>query len=122
MQRQTRQRQAIRDAFTTAGRPLSPAEVQSLASPRTRRIGMATVYRSIRAMIESGELIEVDLPGEPSRYESAGKVHHHHFHCRTCKRVYEVEGCPEDLRALVPRGFSLEDHEVVLYGVCAACK
>ncbi|MCC6427663.1 MAG: transcriptional repressor [Phycisphaerales bacterium] len=122
MERQTRQRQAIREAFTTAGRPLSPSEILTLAKPRARGLGMATVYRSIRAMVEAGELVEVELPGEPPRYEIAGKHHHHHFHCRTCKKVYEVEGCPPDLGILVPRGFALEDHEVILYGRCASCQ
>ncbi len=122
MERQTRQRQAIRDALHHAGRPLSPAEVHALARPSVRGLGMATVYRSIKALVDAGELVTVELPGEPARYESAGKHHHHHFHCRTCKKVYEVEGCPDDIESLVPRGFALEHHEVVLYGRCAACR
>jgi Fur family ferric uptake transcriptional regulator len=82
---------------------------------------MATVYRSVKSLVESGEVVAVELPGEPARYEAAGKHHHHHFHCRTCKKVYEVEGCPGELDALVPKGFELESHELVLYGRCLAC-
>lgn len=122
MERQTRQRKAIRDALQDAGRPLSPTEILTLAKPRVRGLGMATVYRSIRSLVEAGELVSVELPGEPARYESAGKHHHHHFHCRACKRVFEVEGCPEDIESLVPKGFALEAHEVVLYGRCAGCR
>ncbi|MBL8964863.1 MAG: transcriptional repressor [Phycisphaeraceae bacterium] len=122
MERQTRQRKAIRGALHQAGRPLSPTEIHALSRTRSRGLGMATVYRSIRLMVESGELVAVELPGEPPRYEAAGKHHHHHFHCRSCRRVYEVEGCPDDIDSLVPTGFSLEDHEVVLYGRCAACR
>jgi Fur family ferric uptake transcriptional regulator len=36
--------------------------------------------------------------------------------------VFEVEGCPGNLRSVVPSGFRLERHEVVLYGVCRACR
>ncbi|MCK6475337.1 MAG: transcriptional repressor [Phycisphaerales bacterium] len=104
-----------------AGRPLSPAEIFALAKPKARGLGMATVYRSIKALVESGEAVAVEVAGEAARYESAGKHHHHHFHCRSCKKMYEVEGCPEDIEGLVPAGFVLEDHEVVLYGRCAAC-
>jgi Fur family ferric uptake transcriptional regulator len=63
----------------------------------------------------------VRLPGAPSRYEVAGKHHHHHFRCRLCDRVYEIDGCPPDLRSLVPRGFRLEGHDLTLFGRCPAC-
>jgi Fur family ferric uptake transcriptional regulator len=51
----------------------------------------------------------------------AGKLHHHHFRCRRCDRVYEIDGCPPDLRALVPRGFRLEGHDLTLFGRCPDC-
>ena len=44
-----------------------------------------------------------------------------HFECRKCARVFEVHGCPGNLKPLVPDGFTLEDHEVILYGLCAEC-
>ncbi len=122
MERDTQQRRAIRTAIENAGRPLSPREVLELAQPSSPRLGIATVYRTLKALVEAGWLTQVDLPGEPPRYESTGKAHHHHFHCRACDRVYELEGCPDGLRRMTPAGFSLESHEVVLYGRCAECE
>jgi Fur family ferric uptake transcriptional regulator len=61
------------------------------------------------------------LPGEVPRYEIHGKPHHHHFRCRQCDRVYEVPGCVGSLNEIVPPGFTLENHELVLYGLCADC-
>ena len=84
-------------------------------------LGIATVYRTLKSGVEGGWLQPVDLPGEPPRYEPTGKQHHHHFHCRSCDRVYEIEGCPDGLRNLTPPGFALEAHEIVLYGRCADC-
>lgn len=121
MRRTTRQRAAIRDAFETADRPLSPGEVHDAARRRVPRIGVATVYRELRALVDGGWLAEVPLPGSPSRYEVAGKHHHHHFRCRLCDRVYEVAGCPPDLSALLPPGFQLEGHDVTLLGRGAEC-
>lgn len=82
---------------------------------------MATVYRTLNSLLEEGFVAAVELPGEPARYEVAGKPHHHHFHCRRCDQVFEVPGCPGNLRSVVPDGFRLESHEVVLYGSCAEC-
>jgi Fur family transcriptional regulator, ferric uptake regulator len=121
VQRDTQQRRAIRRAIEDAGRPLSPHEVLDSARVHAPRLGIATVYRTLKALVADEALTQVELPGEPPRYEATGKRHHHHFHCRACDRVYELEGCPEGLRSLTPAGFALESHEVVLYGRCAAC-
>ena len=121
LQRDPAQRRALRHIFEEAGRPLSPQEALDEARTHAPGIGIATVYRNLRNLIESGYLVPVDIPGEPPRYELAGKAHHHHFHCRNCGRVFELEGCPDNLKSLVPTGFTMDDHEVVLYGACKSC-
>ena len=68
------------------------------------------------------ELQVVQLPGENPRYERAGRHHHHHFQCRSCQRVFDVHACPGNLARMAPEGFSVEDHELTLYGRCADCR
>ncbi|MFA9477056.1 Fur family transcriptional regulator [Phycisphaerales bacterium AB-hyl4] len=121
MERRTPQREAIREAIQQADRPLGPQEILERALHAVPGLGMATVYRTVRAGVDEGWLQPVDLPGSPTRYEPAGKQHHHHFACRTCGGVFEVDGCPGNLGALTPDGFKLENHEVVLYGLCRQC-
>ena len=123
MERKTSQRAAILKAFEQAGRPLGPQEALELARPGARGLGIATVYRNLKGLAARGVLKPVSLPGESTaRYELRRKDHHHHFHCRRCRQVYEVEGCPGNIEPLVPKGFLLEDHHVVLYGLCANCR
>ena len=120
--RTTRQRLAIRQAFLDADRPLGPTEVKCLAGRATRGLGTATIYRNIRSLLEEGWLIPVALPGEPPRYEVAGKHHHHHFRCDTCGGVYELEGCATpQAESNVPPGFRVDGHTVILYGICRRC-
>lgn len=119
--RDTSQRRAIREAVEEAGRPLSAVEILAAARGTVPGLGIATVYRAVRRMQEEGALRQVDLPGDAPRYESSDKDHHHHFHCRSCARVYEVEACPGELAMPAPPGFEVEDHEVILYGRCPAC-
>ena len=121
MQRDTAQRRAIRKAFSALNRPLSPQEILEAAQVQVPNMGLATVYRTVKSLTESRDLIVVDVPGEPQRYELAGKEHHHHFSCRQCGRMFEMDGCPGDLERLVPRGFTMEDHEVYIYGRCREC-
>jgi Fur family transcriptional regulator, ferric uptake regulator len=119
--RKTQQRDAIRGALTAADRPLSPQEIHDQASAEVEGLGIATVYRNIKQLTDEGWLKEVELPGAPSRYEVADKDHHHHFHCKVCDRVFEVEDCPGSLGHLAPDGFVHESHEIILYGRCPDC-
>lgn len=119
--RSTQQREAVESALRRAGRPLSPREVLDGAASHCPGLGLATVYRHIRALVEGGWLRPVELPGGPRRYELHGKDHHHHFHCRACDRVYEVDDCPGRLGDLAPDGFLPEAHEIILYGLCRSC-
>jgi Fur family ferric uptake transcriptional regulator len=121
MERATRQRAAIREALEAAARPLLPDELLLAAQTLAPGLGMATVYRNLKLLVEEGELRTVALPGENLRYEVAGPHHHHHFQCRRCQRVFDVHACPGDLAGLAPAGFVVQDHELTLYGLCSEC-
>ena len=119
--RNTRQKQTIRDAFIEADRPLSPEEALAAAQHHYGTLGIATVYRNIKSLLAEGWLEPVSLPGQATRYEVAGKAHHHHFHCRKCGRMYELGGCAGTVLPRPPRGFRVAGHELLLYGNCARC-
>jgi Fur family transcriptional regulator, ferric uptake regulator len=119
--RNTQQRREIREVFEQSDRPLAADEVLQLAQERVAGLGMATVYRTIKGLIDEGGLIAVEVPGQPPRYEVRGKAHHHHFHCLKCKRLFELEGCLEHLEKLIPSTFRVVDHIVLICGYCAGC-
>ena len=121
MERNTRQRTAIRNALAQARRPLLPQEVLQAAQTVAPRLGLATVYRNLKSLVEDGELCTVELPGENPRFEFAGRQHHHHFQCTSCQRVFDVHACPGDLSRLAPPGFTVLDHELTLSGRCGEC-
>ena len=121
VERSTRQRRTIRDVVERAGRPLSTDEILAGAQSSIPSLGKATVYRSIRTLLEEGWLAAVDMPGRSPLYERAGKGHHHHFACSACKRVYELDGCASEIRGELPAGFVSTGHDVTIYGTCAAC-
>ena len=119
--RNTRQKEAIREAIVAAGRPLSPEEILASAQKEVESLSLATVYRNLSASVRNGWLVSVTLPGMPPRYEIAGKEHHHHFHCNECGKVFELEGCAFQFKAKLPRGFVATEHDLLLSGRCAAC-
>ena len=121
MERRTQQRDAIRSVIGSAKRPLSPHEVLEAARVAVPALGMATVYRNLKLLVAEGAAQIISLPGESARYEMKELAHHHHFQCTTCSRVYDIPGCPGNLRRLAPRGFRVDHHDVTLYGRCSDC-
>ena len=122
MRRDTQQRDAIHKALVNAGRPLSVDELFELAQNEVAGLGIATVYRNLRALQSEGQVEQVDLPGQPPRWEVASEGHHHHFLCRTCDKLFEIQGCSEDIKRLLPEGYILEEHDILLRGQCDACQ
>ena len=92
-----------------------------MAGSEAPTLSIATVYRALKKLSEEESICPVALAGEPVRYEAAGQGHHHHFQCRQCQRVFDVHACPGDLSRLAPRGFTVEDHDLTLYGRCEDC-
>ena len=121
MERTTTQRKAIHQALERSGRPLSPPEIFNEARSIAPGLGMATVYRTIKRLLDDGNIAQVELPGEAPRYERSGMRHHHHFRCNACNKVYDLVDCSSEFKDFTPKGFAVESHEVYLFGRCEAC-
>lgn len=114
----TRQRTAVQKVLHDAGRPLTPDEIRQAAAAISPGLGIATVYRSLRILMEMNAVEMVEIPGAPPHYESK-RAHHHHFLCEVCRKIYTVENCSPDIGRLAPPAFTLRHHTLALYGVCA---
>ncbi len=123
MERKTKQRNAILATLAAENRPLSTQEILENAQKKVPNLGIATVYRAVREFVDAGQITAINLPGDPSqRYEIKGKHHHHHFWCRACGKLFELEGCSGKLNIKTPKGFKTELHEVIFRGLCPKCK
>ncbi len=122
-QRQTTQREAIEKVIRAAKGPLTIDQILARARRSSRGLGVATVYRNVKLLLESQEIRAVTLPDGQTRYEAGDLGHHHHFRCRRCDRVFDMAGChvsiPDGTR--LSGGFLVEDHELTLFGLCPEC-
>jgi len=109
----------VLQALGAADGPLSARELWSSLSGTG--IGIATVYRALQRGVDEGMLESVEVLGGGVRYEPKDREHHHHFLCSTCGHAFDLFGCVEGLESLVPDGFQMTGHEVVLLGTCDAC-
>jgi Fur family ferric uptake transcriptional regulator len=118
--RNTIQKTAIKRVLTISDKPLTVEDIRHAASKFVDGLGIATVYRVLKSLMDADEVTRVSV-GTTIYYELT-HGHHHHFHCRECKEVLDVKGCSGNLRKLLPPGFLLEAHDLTLYGVCAKCR
>ena len=122
MKRNTKQGEVILSAIKSAGRPLTPLEIHELAVKKMPRLGIATTYRHLRTLSESNQVVGVDYPGQPPRYEWADGQDKVHFACRSCVKLFALEDTTgDDPPAKAPKGFKVQGFEVMLYGVCPEC-
>ena len=87
MERHTRQRQAVVDALARSGQALSPQDLLEQAKAAVPSLNLSTVYRQIKGLQDAGQIVRVELPGQPPRFEivanekaSAPAVHAHGAH------------------------------------------
>ncbi len=122
-ERRTKQQEAIERVIGASRRPLSPVEVLARARRQSDSLSLATVYRSLKRLEEAGSIARVEIAGQPTRFESAraASLHHHHFVCRGCDRVFDIPGCVRGVEGIAPKGFRVESHEIVLFGLCDEC-
>lgn len=122
MKRKTVQRDAIQEVFLRKNRPLRVEEILEFGRSAVESLNQATVYRNLKLLVESGWLRAIHHPEAGTLYERAEKEHHHHFHCRSCDRLFELPGCALNEKKSTPPGFIAEGHEVFLFGLCSSCR
>jgi Fur family ferric uptake transcriptional regulator len=84
------------------------------------RISIATVYRTVRLLEESGIIERHDFGDGRARYEEAGEEHHDHLIDLKTGRVIEFTNKEiEKLQEIVAEqlGYKLVDHRLELYGI-----
>lgn len=118
--RVTPQRRAIWGAFGSAeGAHLSADDVFRQARQELPELSRATVYNALGELVGAGLLGLVEGPG-PQLYDANAEPHHH-FRCRRCRRLYDVEPSGVESLRLPGGGFRVERAQVLLEGTCPSC-
>lgn len=117
----TRQRDAIWNVIRESTLPLTAAAICEKASKKVAGLGIATVYRALKQFIDEGQVRYIDIVGSPPHYETSAKRHHHFFLCEQCKRVFDMMGCLRGIPNLLPDGYRMKRHEIIIYGDCPDC-
>lgn len=122
----TPQRRLILDTFIDLQQHLSPEELYDKVKKVDSSIGQATVYRTLKLLVEAGIVESLDFADGVSRYEvSWGEEHHDHLICEHCGKNIEIldEVIEKRQEAIAKEhGFLLSHHKMYLYGLCPDCR
>lgn len=120
----THQRQVIYETLRTMHGHPSPEEVYTRVKTRIPSVSLATVYKNIHLLIESGVFHEVSLHHGSLRVETNEKPHHH-LVCTACKSITDIAaeelGFVSKSRKL-RGGFLAQRFAVDVLGLCRDCQ
>ena len=121
----TKQRRAVLNAFTECENHVSAEELYNLVTATEPKVGLATVYRTLALLTQSGLASELDFGDGQKRYEHK-YMHSHHDHmiCTECGKIIEfVNAEIEDMQDEICKKykFKLIRHIHQLFGICKDC-
>ncbi|NYF99501.1 Fur family ferric uptake transcriptional regulator [Janibacter cremeus] len=103
------------------------ADVDTITRCTRERLGSVStqaVYDILAALAGIGLVRKFEPAGHPARFEIELGDNHHHLVCRTCGSMTDVECAPGKapcLDAADDHGFTIDEAEVIYWGICPAC-
>ena len=117
----TTQRELIVDQFLRCKDHISIDELLARIRKRNKKVGYATVYRTLKLLVQSGIANHRQFGDGQARYEVAGD-HHDHLICAKCGLILEFEDEQiEQLQVQIAQrlgGFQVVRHRHELYALC----
>jgi len=120
------QREEIFDTFMKTRNHPTVDFLYDVIRKKYPKIGLATVYRTMRIICDADLARKVDFGDGVRRFEHKFKRHkHHHLICTKCGRIIEVkspeiERLPKKLAS--QHDFSATKNTMEIFGICSSCQ
>jgi Fur family ferric uptake transcriptional regulator len=122
--RRTRQRAAVDEILSHLEEFRTAQQIHDVLRHQGDSVGLTTVYRTLQAMVDSGELDALRTDDGETAYRRCSSGHHHHLVCRSCGRTVEVSGPAVERWASAvadEHGFREVRHDLEIFGTCRSC-
>ena len=121
--RVTGQRLAVLRAVSTEPHVTADAVAEAVRA-EMGAISVQAVYDALGVLVDVGLVRRIQPAGSPARFEARVSDNHHHVICRSCGRTDDVDcavGEAPCLTASDDHGFSIDEAEVIYWGLCPDC-
>lgn len=100
------------------------ASIHTRAQHLIGHLSLQTTYNVLGTLSDAALLRCTHIPGHPARYEIDRHDNHHHFACRTCGHITDVDctiGAAPCLVADLPPTYQIDEAAVTFWGTCPDC-
>jgi Fur family transcriptional regulator, ferric uptake regulator len=124
--KKTYQKDLILETFLNTEGHLSVEDIYALVKKRDKKVGVVTVFRTLKSLTACGIAREITLGDGLTRFEhSYHHPNHHHIVCTECHKAIEFV-CPELERIqgeiIQKYHFQPIHHRFQTYGICEDCR
>jgi Fur family transcriptional regulator, ferric uptake regulator len=124
--KKTNQKELILETFLNTEGHLSVEDLYALVKKKDKRIGVVTVFRTLKSLTACGIAREISLGDGLTRFEhSYHHPHHHHIVCAECHKAIEfVSPELESVQDEIVKKYHFRPirHRLQIYGICADCR
>ncbi|MDW7771400.1 MAG: transcriptional repressor [Desulfobulbaceae bacterium] len=122
--RMTHQREIILQELKKNKNHPSADELYERVKKKLPRISLATVYRNLEVLSETGAINKIEISGRQKRFDWELSSHNH-IYCMQCHRVEDINIKMPEKPALEPfesRGYKVQGCRIEFFGYCPACQ
>jgi len=122
--RSSRQRDVVLETVRSTFEHPTAEWIFRMTRKRLPRVGLGTVYRNLKALVDEGLIREVRSADEAVRYDG-NTGEHYHIRCVSCDRVSDLPVSVDrtiEQRARYATNYAIMGHEVEVRGVCPGCQ
>jgi Fur family transcriptional regulator, ferric uptake regulator len=124
--KKTYQKDLILETFLNTEGHLSVEDIYALVKKRDKKVGVVTVFRTLKSLTACGIAREITLGDGLTRFEhSYHHPYHHHIVCTECHKAIEFV-CPEleRIQDEIIRRYNFQPihHRFQTYGICEDCR
>jgi len=123
MDKKTRQKEAILRALKSTNSHPTADWIFTEVRKEIPNISLGTVYRNLKLLKEKGDIVELDLCSNLSRFDSYTEDHYH-FRCENCHNIFDLD-IPVDhdvnKRVTADTGYKVTGHCLEFRGLCKEC-
>ena len=100
----------------------SAEEIFHAVSDNYPTMSFATVYNTLAALSQKGNILELTIDPDKRRYDPNTSMHNH-LMCVSCKKIEDIH---HDYNIVVPEslknGFEITGNHIEFYGICPECR
>lgn len=125
VRRHTKQKETLLGFLRQSRNFVSAQDLHRFLTDNGEIIGLATVYRQLNTLAQSGEVDTVRFNGQQLFRICDENTHHHHLVCEHCGKTVDIE--PPDDEGWIHKiadsyGYTVIDHTLEVFGLCPECR